>query len=355
MKKILMVCEAFGGGVFSYVKQLCNDMVDEFDVYLAYSVRPQTPHDYKELIDKKVTLIEVPDFGKFKKIKKTIKFLRNIEKNINPDIIHLHSSKAGGIGRLAFKGKTNSVVYTPHGYNYLMVGEKTFKGRYYKFLEKILGKKAITLACCESEEKEAKKFSKKTAFIETGINVDELSQLTINIGEKRKNEVFTVVTLGRMCLQKQPKLFNQIALLTPEAKFVWIGSGELQNELTAPNIEIISWKPRLEALEISKNADAFVLCSLGEAIAMSLIETMFLKTLCIVSNAVGNKDVVKNNENGFVCNNAIEYSNAIKSAMTNYPYEYIENSYSKIMSTYNTKIMKKKYVIFYNSLKKTEA
>lgn len=39
-KKILMVCEAFGGGVFTYVSQLCNDMVDEFDIYLAYSLRP---------------------------------------------------------------------------------------------------------------------------------------------------------------------------------------------------------------------------------------------------------------------------------------------------------------------------
>lgn len=27
MKKILVVCEAFGGGVFTYVSQLCNDMV----------------------------------------------------------------------------------------------------------------------------------------------------------------------------------------------------------------------------------------------------------------------------------------------------------------------------------------
>lgn len=25
-KRILMVCEAFGGGVFTYVSQLCNDM-----------------------------------------------------------------------------------------------------------------------------------------------------------------------------------------------------------------------------------------------------------------------------------------------------------------------------------------
>ena len=39
-KKILMVCEAFGGVVFTYVRQLCNDMCDNFDIYLAYSLRP---------------------------------------------------------------------------------------------------------------------------------------------------------------------------------------------------------------------------------------------------------------------------------------------------------------------------
>lgn len=41
-KRILMVCEAFGGGVFTYVSQLCNDMVDEFDVYLGKSLRSET-------------------------------------------------------------------------------------------------------------------------------------------------------------------------------------------------------------------------------------------------------------------------------------------------------------------------
>jgi hypothetical protein len=50
VKKILMVCEAFGGGVFTYLSQLCNDMLDSFDVYLAYSVRTQTPNNFKDFI-----------------------------------------------------------------------------------------------------------------------------------------------------------------------------------------------------------------------------------------------------------------------------------------------------------------
>lgn len=62
-KKILMVCESFGGGVFSYVSQLCNDMIEEFDIYLAYAIRPQTPDNYKEFLDDRIKLIEIKKFG----------------------------------------------------------------------------------------------------------------------------------------------------------------------------------------------------------------------------------------------------------------------------------------------------
>ena len=53
-KKILMVCESFGGGVFSYVSQLCNDMVEEFDIYLAYAISELSPDKYKEFFDDRI-------------------------------------------------------------------------------------------------------------------------------------------------------------------------------------------------------------------------------------------------------------------------------------------------------------
>ena len=125
-KKILMVCEAFGGGVFTYVSQLCNDMVDDFEVYLAYSLRPQTPKNYKEFLDPKVHMIEMKHVGvkglfSIKNDIDAIKELRAIEKKVKPDIIHLHSSVAGGLGRLAYNGKNNTVLYTTHGYAHILM------------------------------------------------------------------------------------------------------------------------------------------------------------------------------------------------------------------------------------------
>lgn len=353
-KRILMVCEAFGGGVFTYVSQLCNDMADDFDIYLAYSLRPQTPKNYKDFLDKRVHLIQVKSFGKMKLTNipndiRAIKELREIEKEVQPDVIHLHSSIAGGIGRLAYNGKNITVVYTPHGYAHILMGFST-KSKMYQMLETILGKRnAITLTCCESEDAVAKTLCKKTAYIETGVNLADLSASLDGI-EPIHNDRFTVYTLGRACVQKQPQLFNRIAELVPDVRFVWIGNGELEDALTAPNIEVTGWKPRKEALAMAKGADAFILCSLGEAIAMSLIENMYIKKLILVSNTMGNKSVIKNGVNGYVCNTAEEYAEKIKAAMKEFPSELPERAYQDVLEIYNTEVMKKKFVKFYSSL-----
>lgn len=154
----------------------------------------------------------------------------------------------------------------------------------------------------------------------------------------------------RACVQKQPQLFNRIAELVPDARFVWIGNGELENELTAPNIEVTGWKPRKEALAMAKGADAFILCSLGEAIAMSLIENMYIKKLILVSNTMGNKSVINNGVNGYVCDKAEEYAEHIKAAMKKFPKELPERAYQDVLEIYNTDTMKKKYIRFYSKI-----
>ena len=355
MKRILMVCEAFGGGVFAYVSQLCNDMCDEFDVYLAYALRPQTPKNYKDALDERVHLIEVKNFGHLKNISKDLKLLkelRQIERDVKPDVIHLHSSIAGAIGRIVFKGKENKVVYTPHGYAHILMGDpNSLSCKAYRFVEKLLGNKSncITLTCCESEDEEAKKFAKRTAYVETGVNLKDLSDSLDGI-QPVKNEKFTVYTLGRTCTQKQPWLFNEIAKAVPEARFVWIGGGELDHQLDAPNLEHIAWKPRHEALALGKGADVFILCSLGEAIAMSLIENMFMGKLIMVSNTMGNKSVVKDGINGYICENVEDYAHHIREAMKQWPEKLCNQAVEDVKSIYNTETMAKKYIAFYKDV-----
>lgn len=50
-KKILYIVEAMGGGVFTYIVDLANELVNSYDMYIAYAVRKQTPQNYKDYFD----------------------------------------------------------------------------------------------------------------------------------------------------------------------------------------------------------------------------------------------------------------------------------------------------------------
>lgn len=356
LKKILMVCEAFGGGVFSYVSQLCNDLCDDFEVYLLYALRPQTPPQYQKFLDKRVRLIPAQRLGSKNILNpyadaQAVRELQAVQREVQADIIHLHSSVAGGIGRIAYRHEKAPVVYTPHGYAHILMGPGV-KSALYKTAEKILGKtNGVTLTCCASEDEVAKTLCRNTAYIETGLNVenlrDELENVPYPDGKKTR---FTVFTLGRICRQKQPQLFNRIAAALPDTRFMWIGDGELRDCLTSPNVEVTGWLPRSQSLALAQSADVFLLCSLGEAIAMSLLESMFLQKLVLVSDVMGNKSVIHDGVNGYVCETAGEYIERIQAAMKEFPVQLPERAYQDVLTIYNTEAMKRKFVAFYNAL-----
>lgn len=297
-KKILFVVEAMGGGVFTYIVDLANGLVNEFDIYIAHSVRPQTPLNYKEYFDERIHLLEVKNFCRnitLTKEIKVIKEIKTIAKKINPDIIHLHSSKAGAIGRIAFNGKNVPLFYTPHGYSFLMKNCNYWKRSMFRIIEMILAKRnCTTISCSLGEHQETIKLTKNAVYVNNAINAEKLKKSLEKV--ERKEHPFTVFTLGRICYQKNPKLFNSIAEAMPETKFLWIGDGELRKQLSSKNIEITGWISRDEALQKSMNADLFILTSLWEGLPISLLEAMYMRKLCVVSNVVGNRDVIHNGE-----------------------------------------------------------
>lgn len=339
-KKILFIVEAFGGGVFTYIVELANALVEDFDVYIAYATREQTPVDYKSYFKEQVNLIEVQSFCREinpAKDIKALKELKEIEKRIKPDIIHLHSSKAGVLGRILFGFGKVPVFYTPHGYSFLMKDQSALKIAVFKLIEKVCGfTKCVTISCSEGEHRETLKLTKKAQYVSNGINIQEVQGIIDKV--EKKEHPFTVFTLGRICYQKNPEMFNEIANSMPEVKFIWIGDGELREKLTSPNIEIAGWLDRKSAIEIAVNADVFILTSLWEGLPISLLEAMYMGKKCVVSNVIGNNDVIKNGVNGYVCNSVQEFVEAINNEAD---VEY--NAKKDIDEMYNTNIMAEKY------------
>ena len=348
-KKILYIVEAMGGGVFTYIVDLANELVDTYDMYIAYAVRKQTPSNYKDYFDKRIHLIEVKNFARAINATKDIAAffeIRKIAKEIKPDIIHLHSSKAGALGRFAFSGKRVSLFYTPHGYSFLMENYKPMKRRVFKLIESVCAKRnCTTISCSVGEHQESLKLTKRATYVNNGINMAELQEI-IDKTEKVEHP-FTVYTLGRICYQKNPTLFNEIAGSFPNVKFVWIGDGELRGELTSKNIEITGWADRSTAIRYAVNADVFLLPSRWEGLPISLLESMYMKKTCVVSNVIGNRDVIHNGENGLVCSTAEEFADAIKTTEDSNNVAMSIHAYEDVLKEYNTKVMANKYRMIY--------
>lgn len=344
-KKILYVVEAMGGGVFTYIVDLANELVNEFDMYIAYAVRPQTPSNYKDYFDKRIHLIEVKSFCR--EIKpaqelKAIKEVKTIAEEVKPDIIHLHSSKAGVIGRIAFSDKDIPLFYTPHGYSFLMQNYKPAKRIMFKAIETVMAKRnCTTISCSLGEHQETLKMTKDATYVNNAINVKDLKKRLEKV--EKKEHSFTVFTLGRICYQKNPRLFNSIAEKMPDTKFLWIGEGGLKEELKSKNIEITGWVERQKALELSMNADVFVLPSLWEGLPISLLEAMYMKKLCVVSDVIGNRDVIHNGENGYVCREVDEFVKAIEERKE----EYVEKAYQDLIENYEVKGQSERYADIY--------
>lgn len=351
-KKILYIVEAMGGGVFTYIVDLANELVDTYDMYIAYAVRKQTPSNYKDYFDKRIHLIEVKNFARAINATKDIAAffeIRKIANEVKPDIIHLHSSKAGALGRFAFNGKKIPLFYTPHGYSFLMQNSSEAKRKIYKGIEIICGKRnCTTISCSEGEHIESLKLNKQAAYVNNGINMEQLQKLVDEVGNAEQHP-FTVFTLGRICYQKNPAQFNAIALAMPDVRFLWIGDGELRRTLTAPNITITGWAERKGALKYSASGDVFVLTSLWEGLPISLLEAMYMKKVCIVSNVIGNRDVIHTGVNGFVCSNTEDYVKAIQKVKTENVKHLVETAYQEIVDTYNTKNMANEYSKIYLS------
>lgn len=347
-KKILYIVEAMGGGVFTYIVDLVNELVDTYDMYIAYAVRKQTPSNYKDYFDKRIHLIEVKNFARAINATKDIAAFFEVKKivaEIKPDVIHLHSSKAGAIGRVAFNGKI-PMFYTPHGYSFLMENYKPMKRRMFKLIESVCAKRnCTTISCSIGEHQESLKLTKRAIYVNNGINMAELQEI-VDKTEKVEHP-FTVYTLGRICYQKNPALFNEIAESLPDVKFVWIGDGELRGELTSKNIEITGWVDRSTAIRYAVNADVFLLPSRWEGLPISLLESMYIKKICAVSNVIGNRDVIHNGENGFVCSTAEEFADAIKTTEDSNNVAMSIHAYEDVLKEYNTKVMANKYRMIY--------
>ena len=351
-KKVLHIVESFGSGVFSFLVDLVNGTYKDFDITIAYGVREETLDNFREYFNENIKFIKVENFTRSinpKKDLKALKEIKDIIRNEKPDIVHLHSSKAGILGRLAVNGNKIKMFYNPHGFSFLKKDDTKLKRMIYWLIEKITviwNRKCTIVGCSNGEYLEAKKLNKNSVCINNGIDINKLKEETKGLIPNKINyKNIKICTVGRIGYQKNPEMFNKIAEAFPTIGFTWIGEGDLRNKLTSKNINVTGWKERKEVLQILNNNDIFILTSLWEGLPISLLEAMYMKKICIVSNCIGNRDVIVNGNNGFVANEINDFIKYIQEILDKKidVQTLVINANQDVLNEYNIEKMVDKY------------
>lgn len=313
--KVVHVIEALGGGVYTYFKDLSyffgdDKISEEIQTTIVYSGKRKEIDPTKIAIEfsKGISLVEinmVMNLSPIEDFKSTIQLYKTLKK-INPDIIHLHSSKAGVLGRVAafFLFKKIKVFYSPHGYSFLRADISKAKKWLFWSIEKGFQFffRGTTIACGDTEFGISKKMG-QSLLIRNGIAIDEVRQSFKSISNPR----LTIGIVARITFARNPKLFNDIALKFPNFDFVWIGDGDLRDLITAPNIKITGWLlNRGAVMKELNNIDIYMQTSLWEGLPIAVLEAMAMEKPVIATNIIGNKDIVVHNETGFLFDDIAE-------------------------------------------------
>jgi glycosyltransferase involved in cell wall biosynthesis len=79
------------------------------------------------------------------------------------------------------------------------------------------------------------------------------------------------------------------------------------------NVTLLNWTSRLDVLNIISKSRIYISTARYEGLPYSIIESLLLGIPCVVSNCDGNRDLIRDNYNGYIIDhdNAVDFSSKI--------------------------------------------
>lgn len=82
---------------------------------------------------------------------------------------------------------------------------------------------------------------------------------------------------------------------------------------------------------------------------MALLEAMYMEKICVVSDVVGNRDVIHDEENGYICDSVNDFIRKVKSIgiERHTLAELIKRAHADVINHYNSAVMAHQYKKIY--------
>lgn len=229
---------------------------------------------------------------------RTIVALRQLWRKYRPDVVHLHSSKAGMLGRVAFpKGR---IVYTVHGFDSIRLAYRRLLP-----VERLMQYRcAAIVGVSQYDERNlrAEGITHQVSVVYNGIE-DMPREVGKSLPWPVPNTYAkSVLCIARLSPPKRLDLFLDVAQCLPQYAFVWIGNQhDMDQEDMPSNVFFLGNRP--VAARYCTKADLFMLPSNYEGLPMVILEAMAAGLPIVASNVGGVNEIVRDGINGYAVTN----------------------------------------------------
>lgn len=233
--------------------------------------------------------------------------LRRLVRRLRPDVVHLHSSIAGAVGRVALVGSRVPVVYTPNGVS---------PSRVARAVERRLGKRAAAIVAVSASEQRLVNDLRWAApervhVIPNGIELRPVAAEGPGLRERLGlgSDDLLIGAVGRLTEQKAPEVvleaWGAVLAARPDVTAVWMGDGVLRPEaealaarVGAGRLHLLGHVPGAGALV--GELDLLCLGSRFEGLPYAPLEAMRAGVAVIGTDVVGTRDVLDHDRTGLL-------------------------------------------------------
>jgi glycosyltransferase involved in cell wall biosynthesis len=217
------------------------------------------------------------------------------------DVVHLHSSKAGALGRIALHSLGRSAppsAFTPHNWSWRVGGAM---GGAYRALEWILASASDTIVCvAEGELDDGQRLLgervRKMSLIPNGVDISVYSPEGPRAARSPEP---LLVLVGRLCEAKaQDIAISALAQMHDQnVRLRLVGDGPDEGQLRDLARELnvvgrVEWEGHTDPRPHLRAADVVVIPSRWDAAPLALAEAMACGAAVVCSDAVGSADTL---------------------------------------------------------------
>ena len=321
-KVLFVITKSNFGGAQRYVYDLATHLPsDRFEVAVVfgYDLEGKAGRLSRTLIEKNIRTIVIPDLARdihFGADWRAFLSLMGLFKTERPDVVHLNSSKAGGLGALAARlCRVSRIIFTIHG----LPSDEKRSGfaraciAFATWLTVILAHRTIAISNDIFERVRKYPFCfRRVSLIYNGIETPtfatpiEARKALRSIEPTIPERGMLVGYIGELHPNKDLLTAIDAVARTPDAHFVLIGDGELRQALsTHANEKGVEKRVHFlgfiaGAAQYLRACDVFLLTSIKEGLPYVLLEAGTAGVPIIATDISGVREIVLHNFTGLL-------------------------------------------------------